>query len=51
MVNFMFSNKITRLLTYFFRYLNANQLNNIISNLLKFVFTKKNKINFRKYIS
>jgi hypothetical protein len=48
MINFMFSNKIVSLLTYFFRYLNANQLNDIISNLLKFVFTKTNKINLNK---
>lgn len=44
----MFSNKILRLLTHFFRYLNANQLNDITSNLLKFVFTKTNKINLHK---
>ena len=47
-INFLFSNPITEILTYFFRYLNSDQLNGVIHNLLKFVFTKTNKINLRK---
>ena len=47
-INFMFINPITEVLTYFFRYLNANQLNDVVSNLLKFVFTKTAKINLNK---
>ena len=47
-INFMFINPITEILTYFFRYLNASQLNEVVSNLLKFVFTKTAKINLNK---
>jgi len=50
MVNFMFTNEIVRILSYFFRYLNSFQLNGIISNLMKFLFTKTNKINTTKKI-
>ena len=46
----MFSHKIVKIISYFFRYLNANQLNDIVSNLLKFVFTKTTKINLNKKI-
>ena len=48
MINSCFLIKLVEILTYFFRYLNANQLNDIISNLLKLVFTKTNKINLTK---
>jgi len=47
-INTMFSNEILKLLSHFFRYLNSNQLNDIVSNLLKYVFTKYNKINLTK---
>lgn len=47
-INTMFSNEILKLLSHFFRYLNSNQLNDIVSNLLKYVFTKHNKINLTK---
>lgn len=50
MINAMFSNPILRIITYFFRYLNAEQLNGIVSNLLKYLFTKNNKINLTKKI-
>ena len=39
-INTMFSHEILKLLSHFFRYLNSNQLNDIVSNLLKYVFTK-----------
>lgn len=48
MINTMFSHNILSILTYFFRYLNADQLNGIVSNLLKFTFTKASKINLTK---
>lgn len=48
MVNFLFSHPSTEVLVHFFRYLNAKQLNKIVINLLKFVFTKTNKINLKK---
>lgn len=48
MINTMFSHNILNILTYFFRYLNADQLNGIVSNLLKFTFTKASKINLTK---
>ncbi|GEM_PF-5875734 len=47
-INTMFSHEILKLLSHFFRYLNSNQLNDIVSNLLKYVFTKHNKINLTK---
>ena len=47
-INTMFSHEILKLLSNFFRYLNSNQLNDIVSNLLKYVFTKHNKINLTK---
>jgi hypothetical protein len=51
MINSMFSHPILIILTYFFRYLNSEQLNGIVSNLLKYLFTKNNKINLTKSIS
>lgn len=48
MINTMFSHKILNILTHFFRYLNADQLNGIVLNLLKFTFTKTNKLNLTK---
>ena len=51
MINHMFSHKILNILSHFFRYLNADQLNGIVLNLLKFVFTKQNKINLIKKIN
>lgn len=47
-INFLFTNPITEVLTHYFRYLNKKQLDRIVNNLLKFVFVKTNKINFRK---
>ena len=47
-INYIFTNPITELLTYFFRYLDRNQLDSVVNNLLKFVFVKMNKINLRK---
>lgn len=47
-INFMFLNPITEILTHFFRYLNANQLNSVVHNLLKFVFTKTAKVNLTR---
>jgi len=47
-INTMFSNEILRILSHIFRYLNSNQLNDIVSNLLKYVFTKHNKINLTR---
>ena len=38
-INTMFSHEILKLLSHFFRYLNSNQLNDIVSNLLKYVFS------------
>ena len=35
-INTMFSHEILKLLSHFFRYLNSNQLNDIVSNLLKY---------------
>jgi hypothetical protein len=48
MINTMFNHKILNILTNFFRYLNADQLNGIVSNLLKFTLTKQSKINLNK---
>ena len=44
----MFSHKVIKIITHFFRYLNEKELNLVISNLLKFVFTKKKRINLNK---
>lgn len=47
-INILFSTLSLKVLTYFFRYLNSTQLNLIVENLLKFVFTKTNKLNLYK---
>ena len=47
-VNYLYLNKITTIIGYFFRYLDGKQLDSLVKNLLKFVFLKINKINLKK---
>lgn len=49
LINALFLNPKLEILVEFFRYLNSNQLTQVVQNLLKYTFVKSNKINSSKF--